>query len=136
MKEYPQFEAALTLLPILGPAQVLGLLRDRISALEETLTAERAELASFTWLPRLFVVESEYHLAMGEAELAWVRGIAHELEDGSFPGMDEWARWVETGEVSPEVAAMAEAAMNETLAGTGGAISGRPEPEPAEEPPI
>jgi DNA-binding PadR family transcriptional regulator len=137
VKEYPQFEAALTLLAIVGPARVLGLLRDRMSALEETLTAERAELAAFPWLPRLFVIESEYRLAMGEAELAWVRGIVHELEDGSFPGMDEWARWVETGEVSPEVAAMAEAAMNETLAddsASGPPAPWSPAPGPGEEP--
>jgi hypothetical protein len=109
-----------------------------MSALEEALTAERAELAAFPWLPRLFVIESEYRLAMGEAELAWVRGIVHELEDGSFPGLDEWARWVETGEVSPEVAAMAEAAMNETLAGdsaSGPPAPWSPAPGPGEEPP-
>jgi DNA-binding PadR family transcriptional regulator len=133
VKEYPQFEAALAELTILGPARVLELLRDRISALEEALTADRAELAAISWLPRLFVIESEYHLAMGEAELAWVGGLVRELEDGSFPRMDEWARWVETGELSPDVAAMAEAAMNETLAGdpaSGAAEPGTPAPGP------
>jgi DNA-binding PadR family transcriptional regulator len=142
VKEYPQFEAALAELTILGPARVLELLQDRVSALEEALTAERAELAANQWLPRLFVIESEYHLAMGEAELAWVRGLVRELEDGSFPGLDEWARWLETGELSPEVTAMAEAALNATLAGdsaSGPAEPGTPAPEagppgPGEEP--
>jgi DNA-binding PadR family transcriptional regulator len=128
-----QLTEALAELSILGPARVLELLRDRISALEEALTADRAELAAISWLPRLFVIESEYHLAMGEAELAWVGGLVRELEDGSFPRMDEWARWVETGELSPDVAAMAEAAMNETLAGdpaSGAAEPGTPAPGP------
>ena len=134
VKEYPQFEAALTLISILGPDRVLGLLRDRMSALEEAVAAERAELASTPWLPRLFVLESEYGLAMREAELAWVRGIVHELEDGSFPGMDGWARWHETGEFPPELAAMATGAVNEVMSGTNDPISGRPKPGPDEEP--
>jgi DNA-binding PadR family transcriptional regulator len=142
VKEYPQFEAALAELTILGPARVLELLRDRVSALEQALSAERAELAQYPWLPRLFVLESEYHLVMQEAELAWVRGLVQELEDGSFPGMDDWARWVETGELSPEVTAMAEAALNATLAGDpaggpaepGPPAPGPPAPGPGEEP--
>jgi len=137
VKEYPQFEAALTLMSILGPGRVLELLRDRVSALEEALSADRAELAAFPWLPRLFVIESEYHLAMREAELAWVRGIVRELEDGSFPGVAGWARWIETGEFPAELAAMAEAAVGEVLAAeaaSGVPEPGRPTPGPGEEP--
>jgi DNA-binding PadR family transcriptional regulator len=134
VKEYPQFEAALTLLSILGPARVLGLLRDRMSALEEAVAAERAEFALYPWLPRLFALESEYGLAMREAELAWVRGIVGELEDGSFPLSKEWAQWHETGELPSELVAMATDAVNEIMSGTGDPISGRPEPGPAEEP--
>ena len=40
---------------------------------------------SLPWLPRLFLLETEYHLAIREAELAWVRGLVRELRDGSFP---------------------------------------------------
>ncbi len=134
VKEYPQFEAALTLLSILGPTRVLGLLRDRMSALEEAVTAERAELASLAWLPRLFVLESEYGLAMREAELAWVRGIVDELGDGSFPLVKEWAHWHETGELPPEIAAMATAAVDEVMSGTSDGASSQPAPAPPEEP--
>ena len=75
VKEYPQFEAALALMSVLTPGQVLEALRDRVLALEQALSDERAELARYPWLPRLFVIESEYHLLTQEAELAWVRGI-------------------------------------------------------------
>src|ERR1019366_4037942 len=44
-------------------------------ALEQALSDERAELARYPWLPRLFVLESEYQLMTQEAELAWLRGI-------------------------------------------------------------
>ncbi|HEX9537580.1 MAG TPA: PadR family transcriptional regulator [Streptosporangiaceae bacterium] len=113
VKEYPQFEAALALLGVLEPSQVLELLRERVPEVEKAISAERAELAAFPWLPRLFILENEYHLAMQEAELAWVRGVVADLENGSFPGMDDWARWHETGELPAGIAAMAAAALDE-----------------------
>jgi DNA-binding PadR family transcriptional regulator len=103
VKEYPQFEAALSVLAVLSPDKVLTLLRDRVAALEKDISETRAGVQAFDWLPRLFMIEEEYSLAMREAELAWVRGIAKEFEDGSFPGIDSWRRWHETGEVPAEV---------------------------------
>jgi hypothetical protein len=90
VKEYPQFEAALAELPVLPPGKALELLRDRAAALEQAIGEVRAELAGLTWLPRLFVLEAEYHLAMREAELAWVRGLVAEFENRTFPGLDGW----------------------------------------------
>ena len=114
VKEYPQFEAALALMSVLGPDRVLGLLRDRVSALESALCDERAEMGALSGLPRLFLIEGEYHMAIEEAELTWVRGLVRELEDGSFPFAAEWAHWHETGEFPPELVAMAVAARDGT----------------------
>ena len=58
VKEYPQFEAALSLLSVLGPGRVLEALRDRESALEKALSDGRAEVAALPWLPRLFLLET------------------------------------------------------------------------------
>lgn len=101
VKEYPRFEAALAELAVLAPDRVLTLLRERVSAIEQAIDAERAELASFPWLPRLFVLEAEYHLAMAEAELAWIRSLAAEFEDGSFPGLGVWQYLHDHGEFPP-----------------------------------
>ena len=90
VKEYPQFEAALSELPVLPPSRALELLKDRIAALEQAIAGDRAELAGLTDIPRLFLLEAEYHVAMREAELAWVRGLAAEFEDRTFPGLDGW----------------------------------------------
>ncbi|HEY3033910.1 MAG TPA: PadR family transcriptional regulator [Streptosporangiaceae bacterium] len=98
VKEYPQFEAALSELPVLSPGRALELLRDRVSALEQAIAHDRAELAGLTWLPRLFMLEAEYHLAMREAELTWVRGLVTELEDRTFPGLDGWQHVHDTHE--------------------------------------
>ena len=102
VKEYPRFEAALSLLPVLGPDQVITLLGDRIQALEQQIAEVKDNLRTYAWLPRLFLIEVEYHLAMQEAELDWVRSLTAELAGGSFPGVDEWRAVHETGKLPPE----------------------------------
>jgi len=100
VKEYPQFEAALSLMPVLHPDHVLALLRERTSALEKEITMGRLMLgtASKAGLPRLLLIEGEYHLAQREAELAWVRDLADELEAGTLEGQDGWRQVFETGQ--------------------------------------
>jgi len=100
VKEYPQFEAALSLLPVLHPDHVLALLRERIRALEKGITMERLMLdtASKAGLPRLLLIEGEYHLTMQQTELAWVQELADEIEVGTFEGLNGWRQISETGE--------------------------------------
>jgi DNA-binding PadR family transcriptional regulator len=98
VKEYPQFEAALAEIAVLPPARVREVLEHRVEALEKLLSQERAEIAQIPWLPRLFLLENEYHQALREAELDWVRGLVRELREGSFPLMKEWDHWTRTGE--------------------------------------
>jgi DNA-binding PadR family transcriptional regulator len=101
VKEYPQFEAALTLLPVLHPDAVVDLLRTRIRLLEKEIAEVRTILtaAHDAGLPRLLLIESEYHLVLREAELSWVRGVAGELEAGTLEGQDGWRHIYETGEI-------------------------------------
>ena len=100
VKEYPQFEAALSLLPVLHPDHVLALLRERIRALEKEIVTQRLILdtASKAGLPRLLMIEGEYHLALRDTELAWVRDLADELEAGTLEGQDGWKQVFETGQ--------------------------------------
>lgn len=107
VKEYPQFEAALSELAVIEPDRVLALLRERVSALEKLIAAGHAELAGLGFLPRLFLLEAEYHLAMLEAELAWTRRLVAEFEDGSFPGLDAWRHWHRTGELPADLSQFA-----------------------------
>jgi DNA-binding PadR family transcriptional regulator len=101
VKEYPQFEAALSLMPVLHPDHVLTLLRERIRALEKEIAKEHVMLgaASRAGLPRLLLIESEYHLALRETELSWVRNLADEMEAGTLEGLDGWRHVYETGEM-------------------------------------
>jgi hypothetical protein len=59
-------------------------------------------------VPRLFLIEEEYELAVREAEQAWVRSFLEELTAGSFPGLAMWRDWHATGAVPPELAELAE----------------------------
>ncbi|HWG65653.1 MAG TPA: hypothetical protein VG253_28560 [Streptosporangiaceae bacterium] len=101
VKEYPQFEATLSLLPVLWPSEVLDLLSTRVAALETAIAQERAQMDAVSGLPRLFLIETEYHLAMRQAELEWVRALLAELKNGSFPRLDWWERWHRTGVLPP-----------------------------------
>jgi DNA-binding PadR family transcriptional regulator len=94
-KEYPQFEAALSLLPALPPDDALALLESRLVALE----VRRAQLAAVrqsseaAGLPRLFNLEGEYVELLLEAELAFVRALVADLRSGHLSGLDEWRSW-------------------------------------------
>jgi DNA-binding PadR family transcriptional regulator len=104
-KEYPLFEAALSLVVVLPPDEVIGLLTERLRLLEVELARTRAALHELTAeqrLPRIFLIESEYGLAMKQAETDWVRGLIRELTDGTLDGAEHWRAWSKTGEFPKE----------------------------------
>ncbi|MFG1792932.1 PadR family transcriptional regulator [Nocardia sp. NPDC049149] len=90
--ESTRFIAGLSILSVLPPDEVIELLGQRIDALSRTIDGARAETseAVAAGLPRLFVIESEYGIAMLEAEVAWARSFRAELTEGTFPGVDWW----------------------------------------------
>lgn len=102
-QEFPIFETALSLLGVLHPDDVERLLDERLRNLEVQVAAGRGGLRKlYERLPRLFLVETEYQLHMLEAQADWVRGFLTELRKGALPGVEEWRRYHETGEIPPE----------------------------------
>jgi DNA-binding PadR family transcriptional regulator len=98
-REYTRFEAALGEGSVLGPDEMTSLLRQRLDTLDAANAQHQAGLDALApQLPRLFLIESEYQLAMRRAEADWVRGLLKELTDGVFPGQDAWRRYHQTGE--------------------------------------
>jgi DNA-binding PadR family transcriptional regulator len=95
VKEYPQFEAALSLLPALPPKDVQLLLAERLGRLEEQDRQMQADLtdAAATNVPALFLVESEYALALVRAERAYVKGLVRGIETGELSGVEQWQQW-------------------------------------------
>ncbi|MFB6713233.1 MULTISPECIES: PadR family transcriptional regulator [unclassified Streptomyces] len=98
--EYPVFETALSLLPVLPPEDVAELMETREAALAVRAAALRGVLGQLgEKLPRVFVVETEYQLHMIDAQLEWIKSFHTELAECTIGGIDEWKSFHETGEV-------------------------------------
>lgn len=87
-KEYPDFEAGLSLVMLLPPEETLDLLRSRLARLDERL-AETRGMTEYP-LPEVFLLESRYELAMLEAERAFVAELVGRLEAGDVGGQGMW----------------------------------------------
>ena len=106
-KEFTQFEAGLSLMPVLLPEEVVRLLEERRKRLE----IEVAQAASLRGLlapelPRLFFVEAEYRWKLKEAELDFVRALIADIVSGKLEGLDFWRKAhqaLERGEPRPEL---------------------------------
>lgn len=91
--ERPRFRAGLSVMAVLSPGEVTSLLQQRLAAVEDEIEAARAELAGHgPTVPRLFLVEIEYDVAIPTAEAAWMRALIGELTSGTLPGLDDWER--------------------------------------------
>jgi DNA-binding PadR family transcriptional regulator len=108
-REYTRFEAALAECAVLSPRELTDLLKQRLDVLEAANAEHQAGLESWgAGLPRLFLIESEYHLALRRAETDWVRGLLKEFTDGTFPGLEDWQRFHDTGKLPEDIQALAE----------------------------
>jgi len=106
-REHTRFEAALGESAGLPPDELIVLLQQRLAALEKANGRIQAELDTLrTQLPRLFLIESEYYLALRRAEEEWVRGLLADFTGGTFPGLKAWRRFHATGEVPDEIQAL------------------------------
>ncbi len=92
-QEFPEFPAAVSLLPLLTPEDALhqmelreARLTDRMARLDEEVQAAGADL------PRLFLLETEYMQTVLQAELIWVRAIIADLRGGQLIWHQEWMR--------------------------------------------
>ncbi len=84
-REFPEFPAALASMLILDPETVADHLDQRAERLAAELSATEAEIAA---LPRSFVVEDEYRIVVGRAELDWLRSVVADLRSGAL----SWSR--------------------------------------------
>ena len=102
-KEYPLFEAGLSLMPVLTPEAAAPLLDQRLGHLDTAIAEIRAELsqAMAAGLPALFQVEHDYELALLEAERRFVADLAGRIRDGSLDGLALWRGWHAEREARP-----------------------------------
>jgi len=97
------FVAALSEAGVLPPDEVIGLLTARLTTLDKANAAHQDDLERWMErLPRVFLIESEYKLAMRVAQSRWLRGLLAELVEGTISGVDGWRQLHQTGQAPPE----------------------------------
>jgi DNA-binding PadR family transcriptional regulator len=106
--EHTRFVAGLSVLAVLTPQDVIDLLRKRLELLTETVDTLTAQLEQASDVPRLFLIEDEYRIAMTRAEADWARSFLDELSAGTFPHLDVWRKWHENGDIPAEFTELAE----------------------------
>ena len=91
-KEFPQFEAGLSLMGVLPPDRVLHLLEQRVGSLQERLSELDAIVAAATGngVPRLFLAEMDYERALVEADCAFTEQLARDIESERLDGVTFW----------------------------------------------
>jgi DNA-binding PadR family transcriptional regulator len=90
-QEFPEFPAAVSLLPLLTPDEAIEQLQSREGKLVKQLAAIDKEIAAtLPTVPRLFLLESEYLRTVLDAELTWVRGIIADIHSGQIIWNQDW----------------------------------------------
>jgi hypothetical protein len=116
----------------------MEMLRLRLATIDAGIVAHEAEMAQVRkQVPRIFLIEDEYAVAMRRAEATWVRNLLRELEDGTLPDMDQWREFHETGRMPDDMSrlldsvsvdgAAPEGAVAAGAAGTGPSTAGATE---------
>ena len=92
VKEYPMFEAALSLLPVLPPEEVIDLLAIRLGLLDKTIEEfdEQERICREMKLPRLFSLESEYYKAVTLAEYEFSKDLLEDLKRDAGKLRSSW----------------------------------------------
>ena len=77
--EFPEFPAALSFLFGITPEEARAALEQRAALLKDEVARLEGELHSESGPPRLFLLETEYLLAVTTAELNWVNAVVEDL---------------------------------------------------------
>src|SRR5262245_8466784 len=95
IKEFPQFEAGLSLLPALPPQDAADVLETRVAFLKHGIEQIKDGLkaAKDQGLPALFLIESEYRLTQLEAEYTYVETLIERIRQDGCGYLKEWQQW-------------------------------------------
>jgi DNA-binding PadR family transcriptional regulator len=83
-REFPEFLGAASHLGVLGPGRAAEALTERAGRLTALIAGDQRRLdeALAQNVPRLFVIEAEYALALLRAERAWVSAVTDDITSG------------------------------------------------------
>ncbi len=91
-REYPRFEAGISLVGLLPPQDALALVEQREAAKGEEIAALAVliEQLKGMGLPQLAWIELDYRMAMLRAERSWLTWFALATRDGTVGGFEHW----------------------------------------------
>ena len=90
-QEFPEFPAAVSMLPLLTPQDAMHQMALRETKLIEQIATIDKEMQDYSpTLPRLFLLESEYLRSVLDAELKWVRSLITDLRSGEITWTQDW----------------------------------------------
>lgn len=93
VKEYPQFEAGLSLLPILQPDEAVAMLKQRLVDVDQGIAARKKHARDALLgqqVHPLFMIESDYRLALDEAERRFVAELIARIEKDEWQARQLW----------------------------------------------
>jgi DNA-binding PadR family transcriptional regulator len=92
VKEYPKFEAALSLMPVVPPAEAADLLTTRARHLDSQIAELTTEIsdARDAGVPELFLVEADFAIAGMRTERRFVADLALRIRNGDIDGIGFW----------------------------------------------
>ncbi len=90
-REFPEFPAAISFAALLSPDELRSALVRRLLALQAELQRLEHGLHHAP-VPRLFLLEDEYRIAVLRAEIRWVEGVIADLADGTLTWDEAWIR--------------------------------------------
>ncbi|MFS8099144.1 PadR family transcriptional regulator [Lentzea alba] len=91
-KEYPRFEAGISLVGLLPPDDALVVVEQREAAVGEQIVALATLIEELKGmgLPQLAWIELDYRMAVLRAERSWLTGFAASVRKGTVGGYDNW----------------------------------------------
>jgi len=103
VKEYLQFEAALSLMPTLSPDEVLRLLEVRRIRLDAEINAMDGVMTGMAdqGMPYLWSVEVDYVQVLRRAEREFVNGLIEKIRTEGLPEIAAWRRAHELADGTP-----------------------------------
>lgn len=99
VKEYTRFEAGLSLMAAIPPAEAVALLKGRCSRLTEELAGMKAaqkHSIQEKGVAAFFLIERGYRIWMLEAELEWTTRLIDDINSGGLEGVLLWQGFHQT----------------------------------------
>jgi DNA-binding PadR family transcriptional regulator len=99
VKEFTQFEAALSLMPAQSPDEVVRLLETRRIRLATEVTGMAAVIEGMAkeGMPYLWAIEADYALQLRRAELRFVEELLDKINGNTLDGLSAWRKAHEGG---------------------------------------